>query len=79
MLDLHDKDRFMSLVEKLGFTIPSGKMIESFDEGIDYLKGVGEKRFVLKCMGLDENRGDMTLFPVDADKGLVKTRKCWKG
>jgi hypothetical protein len=81
MLDLHDKDRFMALVEKLGFTIPSGKMIEGVDEGIEYLKGVGvgEKKFVLKCMGLDENRGDMTLFPLDKDRGLVETRKVLEG
>ena len=80
MLDLHDKDRFMALVDKLGFTIPSGKMIEGVDEGIEYLRGVGKKKFVLKCMGLDENRGDMTLFPVSGDgKDLGKTRKVLAG
>jgi len=80
MLDLHDKDRFMDLVDKLGFTIPSGKMIGGVNEGIEYLRGVGEKKFVLKCMGLDENRGDMTLFPVSGDgKDLAKTRKVLEG
>jgi len=80
MLDLHDKDRFMALVDKLGFTIPSGKMIGGVNEGIEYLRGVGEKMFVLKCMGLDENRGDMTLFPVSGDaKDLAKTRKVLEG
>jgi hypothetical protein len=56
-------------------------MIGGVDEGIDYLKsvGVGDKKFVLKCMGLDENRGDMTLFPLDKDKGLVGTRKVLEG
>jgi hypothetical protein len=85
MLDLHDKDRFMALVDKLGFTIPSGRMIEGVDEAISFLKGTKGKetkgtKFILKCMGLDENRGDMTLFPVDHDgEGLEKTREVLDG
>jgi len=80
MLDLHDKDRFMALVERLGFTIPSGKMVASVDEAIVYLRGVGGKKFVLKCMGLDENRGDMTLFPISGDgKGLEQTKRILAG
>lgn len=81
MLDLHDKDRFMALVKRLGFTIPTGQMIQSVDEAIDFLKKDGQgTRYILKCLGLDENRGDMTLFPLEGDKGdLVKTRKFLNG
>jgi hypothetical protein len=77
MLDLHDKDRFMGLVEKLGFPIPAGKMVTSVQEALNYLrKGDREPTYVLKCMGLDENRGDMTLFPLEGDnQKLARTRK----
>lgn len=81
MLDLHDKDRFMQLVSKLGLSIPSGKMVESVDEAMEFLRGEErEPRFVLKCMGLDENRGDMTLFPLwGDDEKLSNTRKWLDG
>ena len=94
MKDLHDKDRFMALVDRLGFTIPAGRMVESVKEAIEYLKeydwehtngaigGAGgpEPRFILKCMGLDENRGDMTLFPLKGDDvNLGKTRRALEG
>ena len=81
MLDLHDKDRFMALVEKLGFTIPTGRLVEDVDQAIKFLKKDGQKtRYILKCLGLDENRGDMTLFPLDGDgKELEKTRRLLSG
>lgn len=99
MRDLHDKDRFMALVDRLGFTIPDGRMVTSVKEAVEFLKeyewehgdtglgstrggGVGgpEPRFILKCMGLDENRGDMTLFPLKGDDvNLGKTRKRLEG
>ncbi|WWC89624.1 uncharacterized protein L201_004549 [Kwoniella dendrophila CBS 6074] len=78
MEDLHDKDKFMALVDKLGLKIPSGKMVESVEEAITFLKEDEqflEPKYVFKCMGLDENRGDMTLFPLKGDnKELIKTR-----
>ena len=106
MKDLHDKDRFMALVDRLGFTIPSGRMVTSVKEAVEYLKeydwehgsgsgsgrqgqGLGEggeggqgpePRFILKCMGLDENRGDMTLFPLKGDDvNLAKTQRALEG
>lgn len=89
MLDLHDKDRFMALVQKLGQKIPEGRMVKSTEEAMDYLKesgegegggGGAEPRFVLKCMGLDENRGDMTLFPLwGDDEKLSRTRRTLEG
>lgn len=99
MKDLHDKDRFMALVDRLGFTIPSGRMVTSVKEAVEYLKeydwehntgkgtststrggGGPEPRFILKCMGLDENRGDMTLFPLKGDDvNLGKTQRALEG
>lgn len=84
MRDLHDKDRFMALVDRLGMRIPAGKMVKSVQEAMAFLeeqKGEKvERQFVLKCMGLDENRGDMTLFPLQGDgEGLGRTREMLKG
>jgi glutathione synthase/RimK-type ligase-like ATP-grasp enzyme len=81
MLDLHDKDRFMALVKRLGFTIPTGQMVQSVDQAIGFLKKDGQgTKYILKCMGLDENRGDMTLFPLEGDKGnLSKSRQLLEG
>ncbi|WWD19985.1 hypothetical protein CI109_104458 [Kwoniella shandongensis] len=81
MLDLHDKDRFMALVDKLGFSIPKGKMVESVNAAIEFLREDGkEPKYILKCMGLDENRGDMTLFPLKGDGDeLKKTRALLQG
>ena len=68
MSDLHDKDQFMALVGRLGMTIPKGRMVKSVDEAMAFLgEDSGEPRYVLKCMGLDENRGDLTLFPLEGD------------
>ncbi|KAK6910415.1 hypothetical protein I203_104447 [Kwoniella mangroviensis CBS 8507] len=79
MEDLHDKDKFMSLVEKLELRIPSGKMVNSVEEALAFLKADDqflEPKYILKCMGLDENRGDMTLYPLKVDnKELTETRK----
>lgn len=81
MLDLHEKDRFMAIVERLGFIIPDGEMVESVDQAMGFLKKHGkEPRFILKCLGLDENRGDMTLFPLEGDDdGLIRSRKLLEG
>lgn len=106
MLDLHDKDRFISLVGRLGMRVPEGKMVESVEEGLKFLREGGggsksgspavrnngngarslsdrgevEPKYVLKCMGLDENRGDMTLYPVKGDDGeLSMTRRKLQG
>jgi hypothetical protein len=82
MKDLHDKDRFMALVDRLGMRIPAGGMVRSVEEAMEFLKGQqGKKRqFVLKCMGMDENRGDMTLFPLDNDgEGMKGTRRWLEG
>jgi hypothetical protein len=73
ILALHDKDRFMKLVENLGMPTPRGKLFTSVDEAMQFLKE--EKReeksvqngYILKCIELDENRGDLTLFPLEGD------------
>jgi hypothetical protein len=75
MLDLHDKDRFMALVEKLGFATPKGQMVKSVDEAMAFLekdRAEGPK-YILKCMGLDENRGDMTLYPIKRGREEKRT------
>lgn len=81
MEDLHDKDRFMALVERLGFTIPAGQLVTSTQQAVDYLREQGrEPKFILKCLGLDENRGDMTLFPLAGDDSkLGRTRRALEG
>ena len=84
MLDLHDKDRFINLASRLGLLAPKGKKVTRVDAAMDYLAGHvglkeiegGRRKFVLKCMGIDENRGDMTLFPLDGDgKNMSWTRR----
>lgn len=86
MLDLHDKDRFQQLVGRLGMTVPRGKRVESVQEAIDFIKedemgaggegaGKREPKYVFKCMGLDENRGDMTLFPLKGDDAELSTTR----
>ncbi|KAK8849363.1 hypothetical protein IAR55_004695 [Kwoniella newhampshirensis] len=81
MLDLHDKDRFMALVDKLGFSIPRGRMVETVEDAVKFLREDDmEPTYILKCMGLDENRGDMTLYPVRGDdEKLGKTRALLMG
>lgn len=76
MEDLHDKDRFMQLVARMGMPVPRGTMVKSVQEAMEFLEGEGEPRYVLKCMGLDENRGDMTLFPL---KSVKQTSERLKG
>jgi hypothetical protein len=74
----------MALVKRLGFTIPTGQLVEDVDQAIGFLgsdKGKG-KEYILKCLGLDENRGDMTLFPLHGDEGdriLSRTRRLLQG
>jgi glutathione synthase/RimK-type ligase-like ATP-grasp enzyme len=80
MLDLHEKDRFAALVEKLGLTVPKGQLVESVDAASKFLKSERTTQFVLKCLALDENRGDMTLFPLQGDdKELSNTRRLLQG
>ncbi|WVR04197.1 hypothetical protein IAU60_001197 [Kwoniella sp. DSM 27419] len=81
MLDLHDKDRFMALVARLGLPTPGGKMVESVDEAVSFLRDHGrEPTYILKCMGLDENRGDMTLYPLKGDDDqMTRTRRLLDG
>jgi hypothetical protein len=49
-------------------------MVDSVQQAMTFLSEGGveakEPRYVLKCMGLDENRGDMTLYPLKGDDGL---------
>lgn len=80
MADLHDKNRFMALVDSLGFKTPKGQLVESTEEAIAFLQQAGGKpSFVLKCLDLDENRGDMTLYPLRGDTlGLSQTMKALK-
>jgi hypothetical protein len=82
VLDLHDKDRFQQLVEELGFAVPKGKLVHSVDEAIDFLKRERtdsqgrEVGYIIKCTELDENRGDLTLFPFEGDnKEMTKTKR----
>nr|XP_019045967.1 hypothetical protein I302_04707 [Kwoniella bestiolae CBS 10118]OCF24897.1 hypothetical protein I302_04707 [Kwoniella bestiolae CBS 10118] len=79
MEDLHDKDKFMHLVERLGMRIPSGEMVNSVEEALSFLREDDqflEPKYIFKCMGLDENRGDMTLYPLKGDdKELTRTRQ----
>ncbi|CAD6577210.1 MAG: hypothetical protein TREMPRED_001884 [Tremellales sp. Tagirdzhanova-0007] len=86
MLDLHDKDRFMALVDRLGMVIPSGRMVQTVDEAIDFLRdrsgssdqhGPWKPKYVLKALGLDENRGDMTLFPLKGDDSKLSRTRAW--
>lgn len=67
----------MGLVGRLGMAVPNGRMVKSVDQAMEYLRSQGslEPNYVLKCMGLDENRGDMTLFPLERDdEKLARTR-----
>lgn len=82
VLDLHDKDRFQQLVEELGFAVPKGKLVHSVDEAIQFLKEERtdiqgrEVGYIIKCTELDENRGDLTLFPFEGDnKEMSQTRR----
>lgn len=83
-LDLHDKDRFNRLVEEVGMATPHGRLVHGVDEGLEFLKAARRDEklvgagFILKCTELDENRGDLTLYPAaNDDAELRKTRKQW--
>ncbi len=77
VLDLHDKDRFQNLVGKLGLPTPRGVLINSVSEAMAFLKSerLDEKTasngYILKCIELDENRGDLTLFPLAGDDAML--------
>ena len=94
MLDLHDKDRFMALVDRLGMVIPKGRMVKTVDDAMAFLRdpegstgpsgsskhvSPREPKFVLKALGLDENRGDMTLFPLKGDDEKLSRSRAWLG
>ncbi len=85
MEDLHDKDKFVGLVGRLGMSVPMGILIKNVNEGMEFLKEKEEQdgrepRYILKCLGLDENRGDMTLFPLKGDdEKMSRTRKLLDG
>ena len=67
---LHDKQRFMDLLERLDMRKPQGQRIISVDEGVHYLRNSPSgtrPTYVLKCTGVDENRGDLTLYPLAKD------------
>ncbi|ORX40315.1 hypothetical protein BD324DRAFT_617281 [Kockovaella imperatae] len=77
MEDLHDKDRFISLLVRLGIPTPAGTKVTDVDQAIAFFRGQTdqEPRFIIKCLGLDENRGDMTLYPLARDdEKLTRTR-----
>lgn len=78
MSDLHDKDSFIALVDRLGLAVPKGRMVVSVDEAMAFLseERTGPK-YVLKCMALDENRGDMTLFPLKGDDEKLGGTRRW--
>lgn len=61
-------------------------MVVSVRGAMEFLEGERECRrgeqgvFILKCMRLDENRGDMTLYPlVGDDDEMSATRKRLEG
>ena len=78
MEDLHDKQKFMDLAQDLDMLKPRGQRITSVNEAIQYLKDSpsgSRPAYVLKCLGVDENRGDLTLYPLDKDdKAFGRTR-----
>ena len=75
MEDLHDKDRFMSLLSAIGSKAPKFARVSSVDEAINVFGTNVAPMFVAKCLGLDENRGDLRLYPLEGDDPkLSKTR-----
>ncbi|SPO23091.1 uncharacterized protein UTRI_01769 [Ustilago trichophora] len=63
---LHEKDRFISLLQRLEMAAPRSEIVFSVDEAISKLKSEGYPRSILKCAAeLDDiGRADMTLYPL---------------
>ncbi|TKY86762.1 hypothetical protein EX895_004402 [Sporisorium graminicola] len=63
---LHEKDRFISLLQRLDMAAPRSEIVYSVDEALAKLQGEGYPRSILKCAAeLDDiGRADMTLFPL---------------
>lgn len=78
---LHEKDRFISLLQRLDMAAPRSEIVFSVDEAISKLQSEGYPRSILKCAAeLDDiGRADMTLYPLlDAktdEPDWEKTRK----
>lgn len=78
---LHEKDRFISLLQHLDMAAPRSEIVFSPNEALTKLKSQGYPRSILKCAAeLDDvGRADMTLYPL-FDQGTgqpdwEKTRK----
>lgn len=63
---LHEKDRFISLLQRLDMAAPRSEIVFSVEEALQKLKSDGYPRSILKCAAeLDDvGRADMTLYPL---------------
>ncbi|KAJ9478330.1 Carbamoylphosphate synthase large subunit [Pseudozyma hubeiensis] len=63
---LHEKDRFISLLQRLEMAAPRSEIVFSVDEALAKLRSEGYPRSILKCAAeLDDiGRADMTLYPL---------------
>ncbi|SPC66858.1 uncharacterized protein UHOD_02384 [Ustilago sp. UG-2017b] len=63
---LHEKDRFVSLLQSLHMAAPRSEIVFSVDEALAKLQSDGYPRSILKCTAeLDDiGRADMTLYPL---------------
>lgn len=67
---LHEKDRFISLLQKLDMAAPRSEIVTSVDEAIAKLQSKDFPRSILKCAAElnDVGRSDMTLYPLSNQK-----------
>ncbi|BFZ60695.1 hypothetical protein YB2330_001737 [Saitoella coloradoensis] len=77
---LDKKDEFMGLCRDLGLEVPETVLVRSVEDVMNFAwekKRAEGKRFLLKCVGVDDRtRNDMTLFPwgdLEGMRGYVKT------
>lgn len=63
---LHEKDRFISLLQRLEMAAPRSEIVFSVDDALAKLQSDGYPRSILKCAAeLDDiGRADMTLYPL---------------
>ncbi|SOV04368.1 uncharacterized protein UDID_02384 [Ustilago sp. UG-2017a] len=63
---LHEKDRFVSLLQSLHMASPRSEIVFSVDEALAKLQSDGYPKSILKCTAeLDDiGRADMTLYPL---------------
>lgn len=63
---LHEKDRFIALLQSLDMAAPRSEIVFSVDEALEKLRSDGYPRSILKCAAeLDDvGRADMTLYPL---------------